>query len=343
MRFPWANTILLVLLIAQLVTGFVGLISGSENFRWVLWLHGIGGYAVVVILIWKGAIIFEALKRRRRPPLPRSGFIVLTLLVLAILATGWIWIIAGRTYLSGFSLMTVHAILAVVLLGLLVWHTLYMRFVFRIPSAVNRRAFLRLMGASLGGLLLWRFAERAADDLDLPGSKRRFTGSYETGSFTGVFPPVTWLFDNPPPVDIQRWRLVIEGLVERPLELTYAQLESLPHNQATATLDCTGGWYSTQAWQGIRVARLLDRAGVKADARSVTFEAVSGYGRRFSVEQARSCVLATQVAGQPLSHAHGFPLRLVAVDHRGFDWVKWVSRIRVNESSEIWQPPVPLQ
>ena len=343
MRYPWANTVLLALLIAQLVTGFVGLISGSENFRWVLWLHSIGAYAIGLLLIWKGAIIVHAWLRRRRPLLPRSGFIVLTLLVLAILATGWIWIAAGRTYLWGFSLMTVHAILAVVLLGLLAWHTLYMRFVFRIPSAVNRRAFLRLMGSSLGGLLLWRFAERAADDLDLPGSKRRFTGSYETGSFTGVFPAVTWLFDNPPPVDIQRWRLVIEGLVEQPLELTYAQLEPLARDRVTATLDCTGGWYSAQIWQGISVARLLDRAGVKANARSVSVEAVSGYGRRFSVEQARGYVLATQVAGQPLSHGHGFPLRLVAVDHRGFDWVKWVTRIHVNDTSEIWQPPVPLQ
>ncbi len=343
MRFPWANTILLVLLIAQLLTGFIGLISGAENFRWALWLHGIGGYAVAVLLVWKGAIVFHAWKRRRRPALPRLSFIVLTLLTLAILATGWLWIVAGRTYLWGFSLMTIHAVLAIALLALLAWHTLYMRFVFRIPSAVNRRAFLRLVGSSLSGLLLWRFAEWGAHRLGLPGARRRFTGSYETGSFAGVFPAVTWLFDDPPPLDIGQWQLVVEGLVDRPLTLTYAQLESLARDRMTAALDCTGGWYSIQEWQGVSVARLLDRAGAQVGARSVTFEAVSGYGRRFSVAQARGYVLATRVAGQPLSHAHGFPLRLVAADHRGFDWVKWVTHIRVNESSEMWQPPVPLQ
>ncbi|MGH2524833.1 MAG: molybdopterin-dependent oxidoreductase, partial [Anaerolineales bacterium] len=319
------------------------LINGAENFRWVLWLHGIGGYAVAVVLIWKGVIIVHAWLRRRRPALPRLGFLVLTLLVLAILATGWMWIVVGRTDLWGFSLMTIHALLAIALLALLIWHTLYMRFVFRVPSAKNRRAFLRLVGASVGGLLIWPFAERTVGALNLPGAKRRFTGSYETGSFTGVFPEVSWLFDRPGPVDPRRWRLVIEGVVERSLALTYEQLEQLVDDRRVTTLDCTGGWYSTQEWQGVRVARLLDMAGVRASARSITFEAVSGYGRRFALDEARSLILAMRVAGQPLEHGHGFPARLVAVNHRGFDWVKWVARIRVNESSEIWQPPVPLQ
>jgi DMSO/TMAO reductase YedYZ molybdopterin-dependent catalytic subunit len=88
---------------------------------------------------------------------------------------------------------------------------------------------------------------------------------------------------------------------------------------------------------------VLDRAGIKASARSLAVESTSGYGRRFSLAEARHLLLATQVADQPLDHVHGFPLRLVAVKHRGFDWVKWVGRIRLNETSEIWQPPVPLQ
>ena len=330
MRYPWVNTALLVLLIAQLVTGCVGLVSGAEGYRWVLWLHGIGAYAVAVLLIWKGVIIFDAFARRRRPALPRLGFVVLTVLVLATLATGLIWIFGGRIYVSGFSLMTIHAVLAIGLLTLLVWHTLYMRFIFRVPSARGRRAFLRLVGASLSGLVLWRFAESNAGKINFLGSKRRFTGSYETGSFTGVFPEVSWLFDHPSPVDPEEWRLIIEGVVERPLVLTYEQLEQLADDERTATIDCTGGWYSTQEWQGVPVARLLDMAGVRGSAHSVTFEAVSGYGRRFSLEEAHRFVLATRVAGRLLSHGHGFPARLVGENHRGFDWVKWVTRILVN-------------
>jgi DMSO/TMAO reductase YedYZ molybdopterin-dependent catalytic subunit len=125
--------------------------------------------------------------------------------------------------------------------------------------------------------------------------------------------------------------------------LTYEQLEQLASSDVVETIDCTGGWYSTQQWLGIPIARLLDMAGVKESARSVTVEAVSGYGRRFSVSEARSYLLATHVARRPLSHGHGFPLRLVAPGHRGFDWVKWVTRLCVNETSKFWQPPLPLQ
>jgi DMSO/TMAO reductase YedYZ molybdopterin-dependent catalytic subunit len=54
-------------------------------------------------------------------------------------------------------------------------------------------------------------------------------------------------------------------------------------------------------------------------------------------------LLALDVAGRPLSHGHGAPARLVVPDHRGFDWVKWVVRVTVNDSGDFWQPPLPLQ
>ena len=55
-----------------------------------------------------------------------------------------------------------------------------------------------------------------------------------------------------------------------------------------------------------------------------------------------SPVLATQVAGAPLGHGHGFPARLVVPDRRGFDWVKWVVRVHVGRTSHLLQPPLPL-
>jgi hypothetical protein len=343
MRNPWANIALLFFLSLQLVTGFWGLVSGSQSFRWVLWLHGIGGYAVAVLLFWKGAILLDVFQRRWSRGLSRLAFVVLTLLLLVILGTGLVWTLSGPKYLWGFSLITIHTVLTIGLLVLLIWHTLARRFIFRIPLARDRRAALRLAGSGLAGLTLWGIADLTKAALNLPGTHRRFTGSYETGSLSGVFPSVSWLLDNPPPVDLQHWRLVVDGTVAQPLELTYAQLEQLAGRDVEATIDCTGGWYSTQAWSGIPIERLLDMAGVQESARSITFVAVSGYGRRFSVAEARSYLLATQVAGQPLSHGHGFPLRLVAPGRRGFEWVKWVTHLRVNETSKLWQPPLPLQ
>jgi DMSO/TMAO reductase YedYZ molybdopterin-dependent catalytic subunit len=224
-----------------------------------------------------------------------------------------------------------------------VWHILARRFVFRIPAARNRRAFLRLGGISLGGLILWRIDRPIQAVLEWPGTARRFTGSYETGSFTGIFPQVSWLFDFPQPIDREGWRLAIEGAVAQPLTFTYAELASMATTSLEATLDCTGGWYTHQEWRGIPLAGLIDRAGLQPTARSVTVEAVSGYRRRVSLEEIHACLLATHVAGQPLNHGHGAPLRLVVPGQRGFAWVKWVTRIQVNETSAYWQSPLPLQ
>jgi hypothetical protein len=308
-----------------------------------LWLHGIGGYAVMVVLFWKGGIIYAVFKRRWSLSLARLALLVLTGMLLLILATGLIWTFGGRNFLGGFSLMTIHTLLSIGLTTILAWHVVARRFILRVPEARDRRALLRLGGASLAGLALWGGAESMKAALKLPGAARRFTGSYETGSLTGVFPATSWLLDDPTPVDPQQWRLVVEGAVERPLVLSYDELAQLAPATVKETIDCTGGWYSTQEWSGIPVARLLEMAGVTVHARSVTVEAVTGYDRRFSVAEARECVLATHVAGQVLSHGHGFPLRLVAAGHRGFEWVKWVTHLRVNETSKLWQPPVPMQ
>ena len=131
------------------------------------------------------------------------------------------------------------------------------------------------------------------------------------------------------------------GTTERELSLSYDDLAA--DAETTATLDCTGGWYSTQEWRGVPVSELLARAVPTESASSVTFTSVTGYYRRFSMREAAGYLLAVRVGGEVLSHGHGFPMRLVAPDKRGFEWVKWVERVEVNESPKWLQPPLPVQ
>ena len=66
----------------------------------------------------------------------------------------------------------------------------------------------------------------------------------------------------------------------------------------------------------------------------VSFVSVTGYRWSLPLEEARAALLATHVSGEPLSHDHGAPLRLVAPDRRGFQWVKWVVRVEVRTAPD---------
>ncbi len=343
MPFPWANLALLLLVLLQIVTGLVGLLGTSEPFRVVFWLHAVGAYGIVVLLFAKGTLVLNAVRRRPGLTQARVTLSILVLLLLAVLVTGLVWISAGRTlYVLGVSVINLHAYLALLLLALLAWHVVDRRWIVRVPAARDRAAFLRMAGIAAAGVVLWQVERTVQRLLETPGSRRRFTGSYETGSFTGSFPSVSWLNDDPEPVGVDGYRLVLDGEVARPLELTYEQLLGRGDSSVVATLDCTGGWFSRQEWTGVTVGALLTEARLLESARSVVFESVTGYARRFSIGDAERLILATHVAGRPLSHGHGFPARLVVPDQRGFDWVKWVSGVRLLDSSHLLQPPLPL-
>jgi DMSO/TMAO reductase YedYZ molybdopterin-dependent catalytic subunit len=188
----------------------------------------------------------------------------------------------------------------------------------------DRRQLLTAAALGAGALTAWRLQSA----LDVPGAQRRFTGSYDAGA---AFPATSWVADRPRPLTAG-YRLTVAGRVRDPLALTAAALDR--GDVLTATLDCTGGFYTTQAWRGITLGRLLDAAGVEPGARHVRVISHTGYRWSFSLDDARRLLLATHVGGEPLSHGHGAPCRLVAPGRRGFQWVKWVERVEVHEDPD---------
>ncbi|MEE9324877.1 MAG: hypothetical protein V3U90_04940, partial [Dehalococcoidia bacterium] len=200
MKHKWANLILLFLVFFQIASGVFGLVAGSKPF--FIDLHGIGGLAILALLIWKGQNIFLAFYRYRKITIPRIAFLLLLTLLLTTLITGILWTTIELPRFLGFSLITWHIIIGSSLLPLLLWHFLARRRI-GLPSAdfsSSRRTFLKFAGISIAGLVLWRTTDLIKGPLGLAGAQRRFSGSYEKNSFSGNdFPITSWLFDNPRP------------------------------------------------------------------------------------------------------------------------------------------------
>ncbi|MDE2967897.1 MAG: molybdopterin-dependent oxidoreductase [Chloroflexota bacterium] len=340
------NHAILFLLGVELLSGLISFTVGQPSGEWIFWLHGIAGFSLVGLVIWKYRIVLRSF-RRRGVASETVGSIILVLLFVGVLTTGTLWAIIGRGSLDipGYGnarLLVIHTTLGLALTIPLIAHAA-MRWPRRVRRAdfTNRRAALRLIAVGLGGLILWQGASAAAP---VAGQRPRFTGSREEASGRGNAHPVTqWLFDSRQRINADEWNLIIHGRVDRPIRFSYEDLQGIANHGTTATLDCTGGWYTVQDWSGVRLSDVLGRAHIAEDAESLVIESATGFNRRFAVAESSQLLLATHIAGEPLSSGHGFPLRLVAPGHRGYNWVKWVTTIEVSNKPSWWQSPLPLQ
>ncbi len=138
---------------------------------------------------------------------------------------------------------------------------------------------------------------------------------------------------TPPEVNIDEYRLIIDGLVENPLSLTYDELLQYPTVTAVVLLECPGFFTDNAEWTGIPISTLLAEAGVKPEATKVRFHAMDGYRATLSLELAMKdgVFLAHTVNGQVLPIEHGYPVRLVVTGEYGDQWVKWVNHLEVKK------------
>ena len=136
-------------------------------------------------------------------------------------------------------------------------------------------------------------------------------------------------------VNLDQWRLEITGTVKKPLKLTYTQLLELPSVERNVLLICPGFFTNHGRWKGIAVAELLKMAEAEAGITHVSFRGPAGrYAKteRFPIDEikAHKIFLAYRVNGKALPEKHGYPLRVVAEDHYGSEWVKYVHRIEAH-------------
>ena len=133
-------------------------------------------------------------------------------------------------------------------------------------------------------------------------------------------------------VHLPSWRLIIDGNVAVPTRLPYSQIIALPWIERNVLLICPGVFVNHGKWKGISLMTVLNLAQMQLDTTHIKVYGPKGTHEkieRFPIADIRSnkVFLAYAVNDEKLPQRHGFPLRIVAEDYYGDDWVKYVYKI----------------
>ncbi|MDO7868351.1 molybdopterin-dependent oxidoreductase [Nocardioides jiangxiensis] len=163
-----------------------------------------------------------------------------------------------------------------------------------------------------------------------------------------------------PRLNVDDWKLRVRGLVDEPLELSYRDLLAMPLVERRVTIACVsnpvaGEYIGNATWLGVRVADVLERAGVRAGADAVQSRGADGItiGTPLAaLTDGRDALLAIGINGQPLPIDHGFPVRMIVPGLYGYvSATKWITELEVTRFADFsaywtdrgWAPQGPIK
>lgn len=235
------------------------------------------------------------------------------------------------------------------------------------PQPHDRRDFLRLAGvaavgagfvALVGRSLSGRFDVSAARaEVALPRAGNSITPAEQGLDVDGVSAFITsnadfYRIDTAlvvPQIAPDDFNLEVNGLVDRPLDLSYDDLLAMPQVEATATIACVsneigGDLVGNAVWQGVLLTDLLADVGLQADADQIMGRSVDGFSAGFPTEiglDGRPAMVAVGMNGEPLPIVHGFPARLIVPGIYGYvSATKWLRQIELTtlDADGYWVP-----
>ena len=138
-------------------------------------------------------------------------------------------------------------------------------------------------------------------------------------------------------IDLESYRLKIDGLVENPLEYALGEVTgNHQSHQKVVTLYCVEGWRVKMLWEGVLVKDLIEEAKASPEANTVIFHAQDGYTTSLPLDYivGQSILLAYEMNGVVLPPERGAPFQLVAESKWGYKWIKWVTRIELSDDAD---------
>ncbi len=177
-------------------------------------------------------------------------------------------------------------------------------------------------------------------------------------SLHGIITPSALHFERHhngmPSINPDRHRLMIHGLVDRPLTFAMNDLVRFPSVTRTLFIECSGnsghewkgpsgktvqdthGLMSTSEWTGVPLATVLAESGVKPDASWVLAEGSDAAAMTRSLpltEVLKDALLCYAQNGEALRPEQGYPLRLVIPGWEGNTCIKWIRRLKLGTAS----------
>jgi len=139
---------------------------------------------------------------------------------------------------------------------------------------------------------------------------------------------------GPQQIDLESYRLKVDGLVENSLEDTLAEVtDNHQSYKKVVTLNCVEGWCVTILWEGVLVKELIEEAKASPEANTVIFHAYDGYTTSLPLDyiMGQDIMLAYKMNGVVLPPERGAPFQLVAESKWGYKWIKWVTEIELSD------------
>jgi DMSO/TMAO reductase YedYZ molybdopterin-dependent catalytic subunit len=200
---------------------------------------------------------------------------------------------------------------------------------------VGRRAIalgLVLVAAiAIAGVFLARSARESSTNLkDLTAVEIK---EYEGTDLSSITDFRENSIKGPQHIDLESYRLKVDGLVENPLEYTLEEATGDHQSyQKVVTLNCVEGWWVKILWEGVLVKDLIEEAKASPEANTVIFHAYDGYTTSLPLDYiaGQDIMLAYKMNGVVLPPERGAPFQLVAESKWGYKWIKWVTEIELS-------------